>query len=330
MAFDNAVIVTGDGTVPAPAEVPTAPVRDDQGRFAPTTEPTYEPTSEAPATDAPTAAPDAAPVTEPVADATPADPAPEPPKKGSPQFRINQAIAKQRDAERRAQELQDRLAALESRSAPEPVAPTPPPSPHVPDPNMPQEDQFETWEAFTEAKVTYLAEKKAAERVEQHFAAERDRLARAEAQRAEHAVLAAHQERLTRGRQTYADFDEVINRYDIALSQPMIDAIVHSPVGDQVMYFLGQHPGVAAHLKNLPAGPVLVAMGEIQAQFRSSAPAAVPAAQAPARAALSSAPPPIRPVSAGTHAPLASLDDLPLKEYIRRRNEDEANRSRRW
>jgi hypothetical protein len=326
MALETAVIVTGDGTTPAPAEVPTAPVRDDQGRFAPTTP--GEPTPP----ETPAAAVPSEPV-EPAGDAPPATPdtPPEPPKKGSPQFRINQAIAKQREAERRAQELTDRLAALERPAAPEPVAPPPPPSPHVPDPNMPREDQFETWEAFTEAKVTYLAEKKAAERVEAHFAAERDRLARETAQRAEQAVLAAHQERLARARQTHADFDEVINRDDIALSQPMIDAIVHSPVGDEVMYFLGQHPEIAAQLKDLPAGPALVAMGELQAQFRRTpAPAAAPAASAPARAVISSAPPPIRPVSAGTHAPSTSLDDLPLKEYIRRRNEDEANRARRW
>jgi len=337
MALETAVIVTGDDTIPAPAEVPTAPVRDDKGRFAPTTDGGTPPADATPDASTPLAA-------EPVADLT-ETPSPEPaagepatdqaPKKGSPQYRINQAIAKQRDAERKTQELQDRLAALEARANASPNRPpdpptTPAPPSTAPDPDMPREDQYETWEEFTDAKVTYLAEKKAAERVEQHFASERDRLARAEAQRAETDLLAAHQDRLARGRQTHADFDEVINRDDIELSPPMIDAIVHSPVGEQVMYYLGQHPEVADRLKRLPMGPALVEMGEIQAQFRTSTPAAVPAASATARVPISSAPAPIRPVSAGTHAPLASLDDLPLKEFFRRRNEEEANRAKRW
>lgn len=327
MALETAVIVTGDGTTPAPAEVPVAAVRDDKGRFAPTTDGTVPPVE--PTDPTPTSEPAAEPVSADAPPADGADGAPEPPKKGSPQFRINQAIAKQREAERLAAQHEARVRELEARLTPPPEPAAPPPPPSAPDPDMPREDQFETWEAFTDAKVTYLAEKKAAERVEQHFAAERDRLARETAQRAEQAVLAAHQDRLAQARQEYADFDEVINQ-DIALSAPMIDAIVHSPVGGKVMYFLGQHPEIAASLKDLPAGPALVAMGEIQAQFRQSAPASAPAPQAPARVPVSSAPAPIRPVSASTHTPLSSLDDLPLKEFFRRRNEDEANRSRRW
>jgi hypothetical protein len=312
MALDTAVIVTQEDTLPQPAEGPATPTRDDQGRFASTT-PSAEPAAP---TLVDTPAADQTPVTAPVADPVTAS-APVPVDKKSPQARINQAIQRQREAERLRDAAVQRATDLEQRLS------QPPPAPPEGDLSP---DQFETFDAYIEEKVRRLAEKTSSERVQQLLAEERVTLARTEALRVQTAILAEHQQRFERGRQSHADFDEVIQQ-DIPLSAPMEDAIVHSPVGEELAYYLGTHPDEAIRIKDLPPGRALVEMGILQAtiQLRHQTASPGPALVTPR---VSQTPAPIRPVSAASHAPVGSLDELPLHEFMRIRNKAEWERGR--
>lgn len=289
-----------------------------------------------PAADDKTPAPEAkaepTPAAEPAADT--AKPALKP-KHNDPQKRIDEITKKFRDAERqnadilaRLQERERELMALRQPQTPPPANSAKPAAGTV-DPNEPTEDQFETYTAFIEARADYRAEKKAAEiadrRLNEHLASERERLAREQANRTEMELAAAHAQRINDFKSRHADFDEVVGNSDVEVSLVMRDAIVQSPVGPDLTYYLGTHPDECARIAAMPPGKALMEMGRIEAILeRQSAP--VETAKAPvitdAPAAippLTSAPPPIRPITGG--ATTATADDsLPMHEWIRRQN----------
>jgi hypothetical protein len=344
VSLENATIVTADFPASVGAEVPStppvtpavpesekpAPARDESGKFVSPTmvpagpadisgEPAPTPEGDTPATDATPPAGDDAPVQDAATDATPKV------KKGSPQERINQAIAKQRQAERerddfriraeRAQALEAELAAMRSGT---------PPAPSPIDANAePTEDQFEDYGSYIRALATYQA------RItfQQVREAERTRAAEEQAKRDEQNVDAEHAQRVARGQAKHDDFAEVVNR-DIPVSAPMEDMIKHSDLGDEIMYHLGTHPEVAARIVALPPGKALVAMGELQATIRVSLREPAAGTGAAPRVPISRTPPPITPVGGGSHVSARSYEDMTPLEYIHARETELAAKSR--
>jgi chemotaxis protein histidine kinase CheA len=325
MSMDTAVVIsTTDEPVDAgpPPVVPETPVtapetpadrpRDEQGRFIPA------------------AAADATPVPEeppPAADATPDalatdTPVPEPaPKKGSPQERINQAIKKQREAERRAEAVELELLALKATHAP------PAPSPETPsapvalatDPDAPKETDYDTWEAWQDARVAH-----AVRRETTRIAREtKEQAARDEATKATQAAMTAHAQRVTKGQTLHADWDEVVGNPDIKTSPPMEDAIIYSDVGHEVMYYLGKNPAEAARIYALPPALALKEMGKLEARVE----AALVTGSAPRGPAIRT-PPPITPVGGGSHISTLDPDQMTPLEYHKFRNEQRAQRAR--
>ena len=111
------------------------------------------------------------------------------------------------------------------------------------------------------------------------------------AARAQAEAGAKHQTRLTAARQKYADFDQRIDPNQ-HLSQPMIDAIVRSEVGPEMMLYLADHKEDAARISTLHPILAIEEMGAIRARVEAahssgSAPASTPV--------VSHARPPIQP-----------------------------------
>mgnify|MGYP001567158277 CR=1 FL=1 len=253
-------------------------------------------------------------------------------KRKDPQKRIDQAIARQRQAEvslktalaeRQAAidaraVLEARLAAIEAKVTPslEPVAPTPAAE------TVLTPENFETYEAYIDALVQQRTEKA----IETRLATERERLARETADRATSDALAQHQTRFERAKATHDDFEAVVGQ-DIALSAPMRDVIVASEEGPEMAYYLGTHPDEAARIAALPPGPALVEMGKLAVRVVAAAPAPVQASgPAPTVPPVTRVPAPIRPVGTGASASSVPLDALPLADFVARRNAEDRAR----
>lgn len=138
---------------------------------------------------------------------------------------------------------------------------------------VPPADQFETPEAYAEV----LAEKRAQELIAQREAAKRQ---------AE--IMEAYQDREEETRGKYDDFDQVAYNPQLPITDVMAETIRASDMGPELAYHLGLNPKEAERISRL--SPFLQAkeIGRIEAKL----------AEAPPVKKSSSAPEPIRPVSA--------------------------------
>lgn len=333
MALENAIVVTA-AEPSAPVVISTAPTstdettdasrRDATGRFvaADTSEGTPDGTP----------APVSTPTGEPVADDANVDEDQQAAKRRSPDQRIGQAIGRQRHAERQAAE--EREARLRAEAALEEYRrQTPSQGLSVAKPvatadatdETPTIEQFDTYDEYVQAFAKFHARNEARalfqqEQQRQQAAWEQDQHARMQQQ-----ILAAHQERVAKGKQAHADYDDVVMRTDIYVTPPMQDAILHSQAGGDLMYFLGQHPEEAARIAKLPPLPALVEMGRLQGRLEATSPTTVAGYAMP----LSNTPPPVLPVRGGAHAASVPDDHLSLRDYVRKMNaKDEARRAR--
>lgn len=138
---------------------------------------------------------------------------------------------------------------------------------------IPPVDQFETPEAYAEV----LAERRAQELIAQREAAKRQ---------AE--IMEAYQDREEETRGKYDDFDQVAYNPQLPITDVMAETIRASDMGPELAYHLGLNPKEAERIARL--SPFLQAkeIGRIEAKL----------AEAPPVKKSSSAPEPIRPVSA--------------------------------
>ena len=138
---------------------------------------------------------------------------------------------------------------------------------------VPPVDQFESPEAYAEA----LAEKKAQELI-----------AKREAAKVQAEIDEAFQERLEEAKEKYADFDQVAYNPNLPITDAMAETIRASEIGPELAYHLGSNPKEAERIAKL--SPFLQAkeIGRIEAKL---------AAEPPVKK-TTSAPDPIRPVTA--------------------------------
>ena len=138
---------------------------------------------------------------------------------------------------------------------------------------VPPVDQFESPEAYAEA----LAEKKAQELI-----------AKREAAKVQAEIDEAYQERLEEAKEKYADFDQVAYNPNLPITDAMAETIRASEIGPELAYHLGSNPKEAERIAKL--SPFLQAqeIGRIEAKL---------AAEPPVKK-TTSAPAPIRPVTA--------------------------------
>jgi hypothetical protein len=128
-------------------------------------------------------------------------------------------------------------------------------------------------EAYAEA----LAERKATEL-----------LAKREAERQRFETLEAYQDREEQAREKYVDFEQVAYNPTLAITSVMAETIQASDIGPEIAYYLGSNPKDADRISRL--SPFLQAkeIGKIEAKLADNPPVKK----------TTSAPPPIRPVTA--------------------------------
>lgn len=138
---------------------------------------------------------------------------------------------------------------------------------------LPPADQFESVEAYAEA----LAVKKAEELIAQR-----------ELQRQRAQVEDAYAEREEEARAKYDDFDQVAYNPNLRITDVMAETIKASEAGTDLAYWLGSNPKEADRISRL--SPLLQAreIGKIEAKLSAE----------PPQKKTTSAPAPIRPVSA--------------------------------
>jgi len=165
----------------------------------------------------------------------------------------------------------EREAAVKTKGSPEVSA------------DLPSKD--ENPDAYAEA----LAERKAAEL-----------LARREAEREQLALVEAYHDREEQAREKYDDFEQVVYNRNLPITDVMAQTIQASDVGPDVAYYLGSNPKEADRIARL--SPFLQAkeIGRIEAKI----------AENPPVKRSTSAPPPIKPVTAkSSSAPVLDTTD---------------------
>jgi len=142
----------------------------------------------------------------------------------------------------------------------------PAPAPAV---NLPPIDQFETVDAYAEARALQLIQQR-------------------EQQREQAQILEGYNEREEAAREKFDDFEQVAYNPNLKITQVMAQAIQSSEVGPEVAYHLGTNPKEAERISKL--APILQAreIGKLEAKL----------SDAPPVKKTSSAPAPISPVKA--------------------------------
>jgi hypothetical protein len=196
-------------------------------------------------------------------------------------------------------------------------------------PQKPTPDQFKTYEEYVEA----LADFKADQRIEQKLRSQQESQEKQSENDRLKETFAAYNQRVQEAQGRYDDFDEVVGRSDIQIPQAVQMAVIELENGPDVAYYLGSHPEVCRELCKKSPMAAVAHLGRIAAtleadsenQDEDEAEAGAAGETAPVKPVVtkpvaSSKPAPIRPVRkpAPTHTGLS--DDLPIEEWMRRRN----------
>lgn len=260
------------------------------------------------ATSAPAAAPDNAAPTDPNVTAAPGpEQTPEQvPEKTFTQKELDEILEKRLSKERRKrEELSRRLQVTEElalRGRQEQPKAQP-----VAENGEPKRENFDSYEAFIEARAEWRADRK----VEEKLAKNREQEAQTRTAEEQRKIEQQFRERAKETAKKFEDFDEVMESSDAPMTKAMAEAILHSDVGAEVAYHLAKNPGEAERIAALPAARQAAEIGRLEAKL--SAPA-VPTPKP------SKAPAPIKPVGGKEVAGDDMPDPANTKAWIDWRN----------
>ena len=200
---------------------------------------------------------------------------------------------------------------------PRPSEPTPAEAaPATPTDGRPNQDDFETYEAFSEAMVDWKVD----QRMGEFQAQEHERIERAQEQRAREEIVARHQARIDTFRSSHDDFDAVFEQgRNLPVTPPMRDAVLNSEAGPALMYHLCSNPDECDRIANMHPMAAIKEMGKLEAQIEAASQTGPSSSARP----VTQAPPPIQPVGGGATTSTTPLDQLPYQEFKRIRNEQE-------
>jgi hypothetical protein len=171
----------------------------------------------------------------------------------------------------------------------------------------PKESDFASYDDFTAAKTAWAVRRELAE--------DQANEAKAKADEAETraATISQEEQRLDRdawsrqvmdAKQRYADFDAVVYAENVPIPGHVAQALVRTPDGADVAYYLGQNPDIASELARLSPLDAAIEIGRITARL-----------SAPPPKSKTSAPPPIKPVSAASGSPTKSVENMSQAEF---------------
>lgn len=170
----------------------------------------------------------------------------------------------------------------------------------------PKREAFVNDEAFNQAQVEHLAEKKAEERLQQREKAQ-------EAERRQEAFL----EKAEKAAERYPDFQLVVSNPNLPINDAMAEYLAESDLGADVAYYLGKNPMKAAAIAQMSPVKAGRELSKIESDL-----AARPKPEP------SKAPDPIKPVGSRGSAAASSLpsDDDDIETWMRK--DDERMRAR--
>lgn len=185
----------------------------------------------------------------------------------------------QRKYEREAEEL--RQIALRSQQQ---TQPKPEQAQAQPADARPQREQFADYESYVEALADWKADQRFSARERERQQQEAFRRAQTE----QLSVAQAHKEREAKFVASVEDYQEKVNNPNLRISDVMAQAILHSELGPQVAYYLGNNPDEAERIAALPPIAAVKEIGKLETKVAT-----------PTKP-KSSAPPPIEPIKRGS------------------------------
>lgn len=219
----------------------------------------------------------------------PADTAAEPPKKKGGGF--------QKRIDKLTRQVYELTAQLETTKAVKPAAL---------DEKEPKREDFEDLEGYQKALAEHTAKRVYREHIKSEEESRRQSQAR-DVQARRRTAWENHAEKVA---EKYDDGEDVVTHFasEVKLSAPALDAILESDLGFEIMYHLGKHDAEVERISKLSPARQASEIGKLEVKLF----------EAPKK--VSSAPAPIDPVTGKGAAETGLKDDLPMKEWIKRRN----------
>ena len=245
------------------------------------------------------------------AEVSPADAPPVKAKRRSdPTEAVKSAVAKQREAERRADAAEARVQALV-----QPIEEKPTPgggdwARFKKIPGVPALENFDAYEDYSMAMSAFVADVRHHERDAERASAYQAH----QNQQAKDAQTSQWNNRLVEAREQDPAFDSSLNP-ETPMSLPMQHLAMESPQGIQILQWLSANPKESQRISSLHPAETYREMGKLEARLEA----------APLRAsarAVSNAKPPIRPLGTSPHVndAFAVTDEMSFDEHFRRAN----------
>lgn len=200
------------------------------------------------------------------------------PVKTFTQEELDRQIAKRLDRERKKFERESaelrQLALQRSEAKPAEQQPS----------GMPKIEDYQDFEAYLNARDAYLTQRLKGETIAEYE--KRQQAERAERERQK--TLDTYQKRAAQAAKDMPDFDDVVYRPDVPISDVMAHTIMESEVGPKIAYYLATHTEEADEIAGMHPVAAIKALTRIEDKLSSE------------KAQVSTAPPPTNPV--GTKA----------------------------
>lgn len=202
------------------------------------------------------------------------------PKKNSAQERISELTAARREAERKAEALETRLAELEAKLAPkdEPPAPTRKSEAEAtpPKPTDVNEDGTEKYPLgeFDPNFITDLADFRVEQRFAERERQEQEKQEQARLQEAVGQLEAEWNGQLETARERYPDYNEkiadlqpVFSDVDEHYGGYLSNTLMSMEKGTDILYYLAEHPDEARAIVDSGPQRATIALGRLEARF---------------------------------------------------------------
>ena len=195
-------------------------------------------------------------------------------------------ISRQRDeAKSRADALEARLREVEAKANPQTIAQT------ANAEDKPQASQFNDAFEYAEALAEWSAEKALKDRdiADQQRKAEEER----------NKVAESWNKKVSKAKEAIPDFNKVVSKSTVVVSDAVRDAILESDVGPQILYHLASDDDFAQSIASMPAIKALKEIGRLEARYEGEQEKPEKKAKT---VATSKAPAPISPLKGGKSA----------------------------
>jgi hypothetical protein len=221
------------------------------------------------------------------------------------QRRIDRAVRAKYEAEARAQAAEEQLNYFRQRETGQREQP----ASHETEPTI---DKFDNIEHYVAAKAQWIARQEVAQAFQ---ANQRQAQQFTEAQ--QHAqVREQWAARLQAATAEMPDFEDVVATADVPMSRAMEQAILESEIGPKMAYWLAQHPQEAVNISRLPPSKAFTQLGRIEERLLAGK---------TVTPKLTSAPPPVQPVSTRSSVS-KNPDDMSTEQWMKWRRDQIAKR----